>query len=179
MNCTFFFCLSFIVFIFIVTKSTERVLSVKLAYSPLVFLNLYCLIHHPAFTQTDMHSYRPTMLGIGPDGATFVVIHSESIWTHYASLSANLPFWWVSMILCPMKSRAVHPTIAYLSYISAEYSPVKKIKPWCFEIISVSYLLPAEMCRLDALQRAEWLSWTRHLIVWGLPHNSLFFSFIL
>lgn len=147
-------------------------------------LNLYIYFYFPQFllfitpaahlyTKPCTHTGQK-MAWCGPDGVAFVVIHSESIWRRCASLSANLPFWWVSMILCPMKSHAVCPTIAYLSYISTEYSPVKKIKPWYCEIISVSYLLPAEMCRFDALQRAEWLSWMRRLIVWGSPHISLF-----
>lgn len=74
--------------------------------------------------------------------------------------------------------------MAYLSYITVEYSPVKKIKPWYCEIISVSYLLPAEMCRFDTLWRTEWFFWTRDnsliqyvACLWSLSlFLSLFFS---
>lgn len=55
--------------------------------------------------------------------------------------------------------------MAYLSYITAEYPPVKKIKPWYWEIILVSYLLPAEMCRFDTPQRELNDSLGREIIV--------------
>lgn len=54
-------------------------------------------------TTSDKHATHTTKnTEQRPYGTTFVVIHSESILTHSAGLSANLPFWWVSMILCPI-----------------------------------------------------------------------------
>lgn len=52
-------------------------------------------------TRTNTHTHTPLALMHAqqentvcrPYGTTFVVIHSESILTHCADLSANLPFW--------------------------------------------------------------------------------------
>lgn len=52
-------------------------------------------MHKHAHTHTPlalMHAQQENTV-CRPYGTTFVVIHSESILTHCADLSANLPFW--------------------------------------------------------------------------------------